>query len=210
MAASIVAHPAAHWLLTFSWCTSLRLQVMNHIPSEQPSPEAAAGADTQRCAASSAEQASDLAGAAGPSLADPLGSQPTVISSRPDPGLGPGGPAAAGALGQQLVGKRLAHFQLTDYVGGGGMGAVFRATDTMLNRTVAVKVLPRDQGQDEETVKRFRNEAQSAARLDHENIARVYFVGEDGGWYFIVFEFIEGQNLRDLVADQVRHRWSNR
>ena len=82
------------------------------------------------------------------------------------------------------------------------MGAVFRATDTMLNRTVAVKVLPRDQGQDEETVKRFRNEAQSAARLDHENIARVYFVGEDGGWYFIVFEFIEGQNLRDLVADQ--------
>ena len=72
----------------------------------------------------------------------------------------------------------------------------------MLDRTVAVKVFSRDQGQDEETVQRFHNEAQSAARLDHENIARVYFVGEDDGWYFIVFEFIEGQNLRDLVADQ--------
>ena len=111
-------------------------------------------------------------------------------------------PLTVRELGRQLVGKRLAHFELVDFVGGGGMGAVFRATDTLLNRTVAVKVLSRDQAQDEETVKRFRNEAQSAARLDHENIARVYFVGEDDGWYFIVFEFIEGQNLRDLVAEQ--------
>lgn len=82
------------------------------------------------------------------------------------------------------------------------MGAVFRATDTMLNRTVAVKVLSRDQGRDEETVRRFQNEAQSAARLDHENIARVYYVGEDDGWYFIVFEFIEGRNLRELVSER--------
>ncbi len=133
--------------------------------------------------------------------ADPLGSQPTVISSRPSAAV-VGSKTLAGEIGRQLVGRRLAHFELVDFVGGGGMGAVFRATDTMLNRTVAVKVLSRDQGQDEETVKRFRNEAQSAARLDHENIARVYFVGEDDGWYFIVFEFIEGQNLRDLVAER--------
>ena len=51
-----------------------------------------------------------------------------------------------------------------------------------------------------ETVRRFRNEAQSAARLDHEHITRVYFVGEDQGWHYIVFEFIEGVNLRDFVA----------
>ncbi len=108
----------------------------------------------------------------------------------------------AGELGQTLVGRRLEHFELTEFVGGGGMGAVFRATDTLLNRTVAVKVLSRDQGRDEETVKRFKNEAQSAARLDHENIARVYFVGEDDGWYFIVFEFIDGDNLRDLVEQR--------
>ena len=134
--------------------------------------------------------------------ADPLGSQPTVISSQPSAAILGGETTLAGEIGRQLVGRRLAHFELVSFVGGGGMGAVFRATDTLLNRTVAVKVLSRDQGQDEETVKRFRNEAQSAARLDHENIARVYFVGEDDGWYFIVFEFIEGQNLRDLVAER--------
>jgi eukaryotic-like serine/threonine-protein kinase len=101
-------------------------------------------------------------------------------------------------LGQALIGKRLDHYELVEFVGGGGMGAVFRATDTRLGRTVAVKVLSRDHT-DEETIRRFRNEAQSAARLDHPNIARVHFVGEDAGWNYIVFEFIEGVNLRDLV-----------
>ena len=78
------------------------------------------------------------------------------------------------------------------------MGSVFRAIDTKLNRTVAVKVLSQHQN-DEESLRRFKNEAQSAARLDHDNIARVYYVGEDDGWHFIVFEFIEGVNIRDLV-----------
>jgi len=101
-------------------------------------------------------------------------------------------------IGQALIGKRLDHYELVEFVGGGGMGAVFRATDTRLGRTVAVKVLSRDQT-DDDTIRRFRNEAQSAARLDHPNIARVHFVGEDAGWNYIVFEFIEGVNLRDLV-----------
>ncbi len=124
----------------------------------------------------------------------------TIISSRPpiySPDHEQLGPKE---LGQTLVGRRLAHFELREFVGGGGMGAVFRAVDTMLQRHVAVKVLSRDQSSDDETVRRFRNEAQSAARLDHENIARVYFVGEEDGWYFIVFEFIDGTNIRDLVA----------
>jgi serine/threonine-protein kinase len=102
-------------------------------------------------------------------------------------------------LGQLLAGEKLNHFELKEYVGGGGMGAVFRALDTMLNREVALKVLSRDQGADEETCRRFQNEAQSAARLDHENIARVYYVGADKGLNYIVFEFIEGTNLRELV-----------
>ncbi len=101
-------------------------------------------------------------------------------------------------IGQSLVGKRLEHYDLVEFVGGGGMGAVFRAIDTRLGRTVAVKVLSRDSS-DDETIRRFQNEAQSAARLDHPNIARVYYVGEDYGWNFIVFEFIEGVNLRDIV-----------
>ena len=101
-------------------------------------------------------------------------------------------------MGASLVGKRLEHYELVEFVGGGGMGAVFRANDTRLGRTVAVKVLSRDHT-DEETIRRFKNEAQSAARLDHPNIARVHYVGEASGLNFIVFEFIEGTNLRDVV-----------
>lgn len=128
------------------------------------------------------------------------GSEATIISSRPLSG----GSSATRLLpnleiGRMLEGERLGHFELRSFVGGGGMGVVFRAWDTSLSREVAVKVLSREQSADEETLRRFRNEAQSAARLDHANIARVYYVGEDRGVHFIVFEFIEGVNLRDLV-----------
>ncbi|MEW4456112.1 protein kinase [Bremerella sp. JC817] len=102
-------------------------------------------------------------------------------------------------VGRELVGQTLGHFQLDAFVGAGGMGAVFRGHDTQLNRRVAVKVLSGEHNTKEETVRRFRNEAQSAARLDHPNIARVYFVGEDKGWNYIVFEYIDGTNIRDEV-----------
>jgi len=126
--------------------------------------------------------------------------QPTIISKNilaiPAENFRAMNPAE---LGRTLVGERLGHFQLQDFIGGGGMGAVFRALDTMLNRIVAVKVLSQSQASDDETLKRFKNEAQSAARLDHDNISRVYYVGEDRGLHYIVFEYIEGTNLRDLV-----------
>ena len=79
------------------------------------------------------------------------------------------------------------------------MGAVFRAWDTDLHRTVAVKVLSLRQAGDTEGQRRFQTEARSAARLDHPNIARAHYVGEDRGFQYIVFEFIEGTNVRDLV-----------
>ncbi len=130
----------------------------------------------------------------------------TVISRRTTPAGGSSSkstpPAAAPTpradLGNVLEGIVLGHFRLEKFVGGGGMGSVFRGTDLRLGRTVAVKVLSRDRT-DPETLRRFQNEAQSAARLDHENIARVYYVGEDQGLHFIVFEYIEGVNIRDLV-----------
>ena len=126
----------------------------------------------------------------------------TVISSSP-PLNGPrGGSQSAAELGRLLIGEQFDHFLLEEYIGGGGMGAVFRGTDTLLGRQVAVKVLSRQHAIDEETTRRFRNEAQSAARLDHENIARVYFVGVDRGWHYIVLEYVEGENARDLVAQQ--------
>jgi len=103
-------------------------------------------------------------------------------------------------IGRALEGRSLGPYRLDKFVGGGGMGAVFRALDTTLDRIVAVKVLSRQQSGDEEMLKRFRNEAQSAARLDHENIGRVHAVGADDGWHYIVFEFIEGTNLRDVIA----------
>lgn len=98
-----------------------------------------------------------------------------------------------------LLGHHLNHFQLKQLIGGGGMGAVFSAHDTRLDRTVAIKVIPRV-GEDPDLLRRFRNEAQSAAKLDHPHIARVYDVGRHDDWHYIVFEFIEGTNIRDLVA----------
>lgn len=125
----------------------------------------------------------------------------TVISKRPPSvEISAPFPSTPQQLGQALIGRKLEHYELIEFVGGGGMGAVFRANDTRLGRVVAVKVLSRDQT-DGETLRRFRNEAQSAARLDHPNIARAYYVGEDHGWNYIVFEFIEGRNLRDLVEE---------
>jgi serine/threonine protein kinase len=134
--------------------------------------------------------------------AGPIDSQPTIITKSPALAAYPLSPMHPRDIGRLLEGERLGHFDLGEFVGGGGMGAVFRAHDTMLNRTVAVKVLSHEQSGDEETLRRFQNEAQSAARLDHQNISRVYYVGEDRGWHYIVFEFIEGSNLREVVAQQ--------
>jgi eukaryotic-like serine/threonine-protein kinase len=102
------------------------------------------------------------------------------------------------AVAKVLLGKRLNQFRLDEMIGGGGMGAVFRAHDTQLDRTVAVKVIP-FVGEDPELQRRFRNEAQSAARLDHPRIAKVFETGNDDRWHYIVFEYIEGINVRDLV-----------
>jgi eukaryotic-like serine/threonine-protein kinase len=87
-------------------------------------------------------------------------------------------------------------FLLEEVIGMGGMGAVYRALDTKLDRQIALKLLPTDQASDPEVVARFYQEGRSAARLDHENIARVYSIGQDGAFHYIAFEFIEGQTLR--------------
>ena len=134
-----------------------------------------------------------------PSVASQAAGDATVISAKPSAA---GKSAATAEIGRMLEGHSLGPYRLDEFVGGGGMGAVFRALDTTLDRVVAVKVLSRQQSNDEEMLKRFRNEAQSAARLDHENIGRVHAVGSDDGWHYIVFEYIEGTNLRDVVAKE--------
>ena len=129
--------------------------------------------------------------------------QPTVISNRPPlESSPPVAPALQGSLADLVPGSRLAHFEVQEYVGGGGMGKVFRGIDTGLGRPVALKVLTREQTADPETLLRFRNEARNAARLNHDNIVQVYYVGEDRGLPFIAFEYVEGLNLRSLVEQK--------
>src|SRR5205823_13150845 len=99
---------------------------------------------------------------------------------------------------------RLAHFELIEPIGAGGMATVLPARDTQLDRDVALKILPPEMAADPENVRRFHQEARSAAKLDHENIARVFFCGEDQGLHFIAFEFVEGDNLRALLERRGR------
>ena len=82
------------------------------------------------------------------------------------------------------------------------MGAVFRAIDPRLDRVVALKVLSPGQSRDQGSVKRFQNEAKSAARLDHENISRVFYIGEDQGLNFIAFEYVKGTNVREIIQSR--------
>jgi len=102
-------------------------------------------------------------------------------------------------LALALQGEMLDQFHMQQFVGGGGMGVVFKARDTTLDRIVAVKVVASHSLSTEDLKKRFLVEAQSAARLDHPNIARIYDSGRSRGLPYIVFEYIEGANIRDLV-----------
>jgi serine/threonine protein kinase len=123
---------------------------------------------------------------------------PTVISKgQPRLSSAEDGPGS-------LRGRQLAHFELIEPIGVGGMAAVIRARDTQLDRSVALKILPPEMASDAENVRRFHQEARSAAKLDHENIARVFFCGEDQKLHFIAFEFVEGENLRTVLERRGR------
>ena len=80
-----------------------------------------------------------------------------------------------------VAGRRLGHFELIEAIGAGGMAAVLKARDLELGRIVALKILPPEAARDPESITRFKQEARAAAMLDHENVARVYFCGEDQG-----------------------------
>ncbi|MCH8124093.1 MAG: serine/threonine protein kinase, partial [Bacteroidetes bacterium] len=98
-----------------------------------------------------------------------------------------------------MVGKRLSQYQIIEELGRGGMGVVYKATDTELQRDVALKVMTSLELASEEARSRFRLEGQAAAQLNHPNIATIYQIGEDQGKMFIAMEFIEGSTVEKLL-----------
>src|SRR6202008_1848690 len=99
-----------------------------------------------------------------------------------------------------MIGKNLRNFRITDKLGVGGQGAVYKATDTKLDRTVVIKVIPPELSAKEANVKRFEREAKLASSLDHPNICTIYDLDEVDGVHFIAMQFVEGKNVRQLVA----------
>jgi Tol biopolymer transport system component len=98
-----------------------------------------------------------------------------------------------------LIGNTLAHYEITALLGRGGMGEVYRATDTKLGRDVAIKVLPHDWSDDPERIARFDREARTLARLQHANVASIYGFEADAGTRFLVMELVEGQDLQQRI-----------
>ena len=99
------------------------------------------------------------------------------------------------------AGTRLGRYKVGDPIGAGGMGEVYKAKDTGLDRTVAIKVLPSHFPSDAERRGRFEREARAASALNHPNIVTVYDIGQDEDTRYIVMEFVEGKTLRQLVAE---------
>lgn len=100
-----------------------------------------------------------------------------------------------------MVGSRISHYRLTQQLGAGGMGIVYKAHDESLDRTVALKFFPFDSLPSDRKKARFVREARLAARLNHANIATVYEIGEtEGGQAFIAMEFVEGDTLRTVIG----------
>ncbi|HJZ56495.1 MAG TPA: serine/threonine-protein kinase, partial [Gemmataceae bacterium] len=136
-----------------------------------------------------------------PPLAENTDDAPTIITQNKPTPAHPTPPPPPYVVGEtpSVSGRRLGHFELIEAVGSGGMAAVLKARDLELGRIVALKILPPEAALDPENVTRFKQEARAAARLDHENVARVYFCGEDQGLHFIAFEFVEGITLRQMI-----------
>src|SRR6476660_8704782 len=97
------------------------------------------------------------------------------------------------------TGTKLGRYEVRSKLGEGGMGEVYLAEDTQLRRQVALKILPSDLASNQDRMRRFIQEAQSAAALSHPNIAHIYEIGESEGTNYIAMEFVDGKTLRGKI-----------
>lgn len=102
-------------------------------------------------------------------------------------------------MGDTILGNR---YEIIRKIGDGGMAFVYEAKDRLLNRTVALKVLRPEFVDDDEFLTKFKREAEAVASLSHPNIVNVYDVGEDGKVHYIVMEFVDGKNLKEIIQDE--------